>query len=149
MKKTILSAAIALIAISAQAQKIKESEVPPTIKSGFAKLHPAAKVDKWEKEKDNFEAEFKEGKVEMSVLLGPNGQLLETEKEINAGELPKAAVDYVAKNLAGKKVKEAAQITDSKGTVTYEAEVDEADYIFDSNGTFLKKETEAPDGDKD
>jgi hypothetical protein len=149
MKKTMFLLAFGFAAITANAQKMKEADVPPSIKAGFSKLYPAAKVDKWEKEKSNYEAEFHDGKTEMSVLLGPNGQLLETEKEINATQLPKAATDYVAKNLAGKKIKEAAQITDAKGIVTYEAEVDEADYIFDANGTFLKKEVEAPDGDKD
>ncbi|MBC7865300.1 MAG: hypothetical protein IAF38_20155, partial [Bacteroidia bacterium] len=47
-----------------------------------------------------------------------------------------------------KKVKEAAKITDAKGVVTYEAEIDNADYIFDSTGNFLKKEIES-DSDKD
>ncbi|MCW3104806.1 MAG: hypothetical protein JWO09_3246 [Bacteroidetes bacterium] len=138
--------AIGFMAITANAQKLKESDVPPVIKSSFTKLHPAAKVEKWEKEQNNYEAEFHDGKTEMSVLLGPNGQLMETEKEISATELPKAASDYVAKNLAGKKVNEASQIIDAKGNVSYEAEVDEVDYIFDANGTFIRKEA---DGDKD
>jgi len=146
MKKTMILLAIGFTAITANAQKLKETDVPPIIKSSFAKLHPAAKVEKWEKEKNNYEAEFHDGKTEMSVLIGPNGQLMETEKEISATELPKAANDYVAKNLAGKKVSEASQITDAKGNVSYEAEVDNVDYIFDANGTFIRKEA---DGDND
>jgi hypothetical protein len=149
MKRSILLLAIGFIAIGANAQKLKESDVPPTIKNAFAKLYPSAKVEKWEKEQNNYEAEFHDVKTEISVLLGPNGQLLETEKEIAVSELPKAVSDYAAKNVAGKKIKEASKITDAKGTVTYEAEINEADYIFDAKGNFIKKETEAPDGDKD
>lgn len=151
MKKSILLAALAVIAITrANAQKMKEADVPAAVKSSFSKLHPNAKVEKWEKEAPNYEAEFHEGKTEMSVLMDASGKLLQTEMEINPSGLPKGVSDYAAKNLSGKKIKEAAKITDASGTVTYEAEIDEADYIFDANGTFIKKEVEAPDGeDKD
>ena len=56
----------------------------------------------------------------------------------------------MAKNLPGKKVKESAKITDAAGKVSFEAEIDNIDYIFDSNGSLIKKEEEKEkDGDKD
>lgn len=148
MKKSILLFALGFSAITANAQKINEADVPAAIKSSLSKLHPNAKVDKWEKEGNNFEAEFTENKVETSVEFGPNGQLIATEVEMNVSDLPKAISDYCTKNMAGKKIKEASKITDASGKVSYEAEVDEADYIFDANGNFVKKEVEAND-DKD
>lgn len=148
MKKTMLIAGMVLIAITSNAQKVKDSEVPAAVKTSFSKLYPSAKVEKWEKENGNYEAEFDNNKVETSVLMNASGSLMETEMEIKPSELPKSVSDYVAKNLAGKKIKEASKITDAAGKVSYEAEVDEADYIFDSNGTFLKKEVEN-DNDKD
>mgnify|MGYP003395494714 CR=1 FL=1 len=148
MKKSILLFAMAFVALAVNAQKVKEADVPPAIKAAFTKMHPNAKVDKWEKEGTNYEAEFTENKVETSVELGPNGQLIATEIEINVSELPKAIAEYCAKNMPGKKIAEASKITTASGTVSYEAEVDEADYIFDSNGTFVKKEIEKDD-DKD
>ena len=52
----------------------------------------------------------------------------------------------------GELAEEASKITTPEGVVSYEAEVkkgkEEMDLIFDANGTFLKKETEAHD-DKD
>lgn len=149
MKKSILLSVMGFIAISVNAQKIKEAEVPTAIKTSFTKLYPTAKVEKWEKENTNYEAEFDLNKVETSVLFGPNGQLLETENEISPSALPKAVSEYVAKNVEGKKIKEASKITSADGKITYEAEVDEVDYIFDAKGVFIKKEVEAPDGDKD
>ncbi len=148
MKTTILFLAIAAVSFNASAQKIKADEVPAAVKTKQASLYPNAKVSKWEKENGNFEAEFDNGKVETSTLFDASGNLLQTETEIEASALPKGVNDYVAKNLAGKKIKEAAKIVDSKNAVTYEAEVDEVDYIFDSNGNFLKKEVEK-DNDKD
>jgi hypothetical protein len=148
MKTTIFLLAIAAMSFNANAQKIKADEVPAAVKAKQASLYPNAKVSKWEKEDGNFEAEFDNGKVETSVLIDASGNLLQTETEITSNNLPKSVNDYVTKNLGGKKIKEAAKIVDSKNTTTYEAEVDEIDYIFDANGNFLKKEVEK-DNDKD
>ncbi|HEY0031260.1 MAG TPA: PepSY-like domain-containing protein [Bacteroidia bacterium] len=147
MKKIALFSAFGFFAISAYAQEIKSTEVPPAIQASFTKLHPNAKVDKWEKEGTHYEAEFMDNKVETSVEFGPNGQLMATEVAINVSDLPKAASDYCTKNIAGKKISEAAKITEANGKVSYEAEVDGTDYFFDTNGNFVSKETEKH-GDK-
>jgi hypothetical protein len=147
MKKTILFLALGLTIISAKAQEMKEVKVPPTIKSSFSKLYPNAVVEKWEKEGNSYEAEFHENKTEMSASFGPNGQLLQTEQEMEVTALPKGVSDYVTKNLGGKKIKEASKITDANGHISYEAEVNGEDYIFDSDCKFLKKEQEAKDAD--
>ncbi|MBA3971897.1 MAG: PepSY-like domain-containing protein [Bacteroidetes bacterium] len=148
MKKTILFLALGFFALSANSQTIKDSDVPPNIKESFSKLHPNTKVDKWEKEGLNYEVEFVEKNINTAVELGPNGQLLSTEVEMKVADLPKAVSDYCAKNMSGKKITEASKITAANGQVSYEAEVDEADYIFDANGTFVKKEVDSHD-DKD
>jgi hypothetical protein len=142
MKKTILFLALGFFAISANAQKMKEADVYPNIKESLNKLHPNVIVTSWEKEGVNYEAEFTENGVETTVELGPNGQLLSTEVEIKVSALPKAVSDYCAKNMPGKNIKEASKITSVKGEVSYEAEVDGADHIFDSTGNFVKKETD-------
>lgn len=142
MKQTFLVVAMGFSAITAFAQKVKEADVPASVKATFSKQFPGTKGEKWEKENGNYEAEFDFNKVETSALFNESGSLLETEIEIKTDELPKIVIEYVAKHLAGKKIKEASKITDAKDVVTYEAEVDEADYIFDSAGNFLKKEVE-------
>lgn len=149
MKNTILVLAIGFTAITANAQKMNDADIPAAVKSAFSKQYPSAKAEKWEKEDGNYEAQFDNAKVETSTLYTASGTLLETEIEINASDLPKIASDYVAKNLGDKKVKEASKITDAKGIITYEAEVDEADYIFDAKGNFQKKIVETADNDKD
>jgi uncharacterized membrane protein YkoI len=143
MKRLILVFALSLGLGSAYAQKIKEAEVPAAVKDGFKKQYPNAKVSEWEKEGANFEAEFKHNKVETSVVIDATGSILETEVEIAVKELPAAATEYITKNYAGYKVEEAVKITDSKGNISYEAEVEkgkeEFDLIFDSKGGFIKK----------
>ena len=139
MKKYILTSAVfALLAVFAFAG----DDVPAVVKTKFASLHPDIKKPKWEKEGANFEAEFEQNEVEMSLLFDASGNVLETETEIKVSELPKGVTDYCSKNFAGKKIKEASKIVDSKGTVTYEAEIGGADQIFDANGNFIKSQKE-------
>lgn len=140
MKKSILLLAVGFTASTAFAQKVKVADVPAAVKESFAKNYPKAEAEGWEKENGNYEVEAEYNETEMSVLIDPSGNILETEVEIKVSELPKGVTDYLSKNLTGQKTKEASKITDAKGTVTYEAEVGKTDYIFDSNGNFIKKE---------
>lgn len=139
MKHVMMMMAASLMTGSAFAQKMQENDIPAVVKSALQKAHPDAKGIKWEKEGDNFEAEFEQGKTEQSVVLNAQGSILETEVEIAVAELPQKAKDYVATNYKGQALKEAAKITDAKGVVTYEAEIKGKDLIFDAAGTFLKE----------
>lgn len=124
------------------AQNLKEAEVPAAVKAKFASMFPDVKEAKWEKEQGMFEAEFKDNKVETSALFNSEGKYIEREVEIQVALLPQGVRDYVSKNLAGKKIDEATMITDARSKITYEAEVNDVDYLFDSEGKFLKKESE-------
>lgn len=153
MKTLFLSAAICFLGInSASAQKIKETEVPKAVVSSFHSNFKNATAKEWEKEGNNYEAEFDWNKVETSASFSAEGKLMETEHEIKVSELPKAVSDYVTKNYAGSKIEEASKITTPDGVVTYEAEVkkgkEEMDLMFDSTGAFIKKEVET-EKDKD
>lgn len=139
MKKVTLIVAMCLGVFLGYSQKVKEAEVPAAVKDAFKKQHPTAKVEAWEKEDAGYEAEFADGKAEGTATYDAAGKLLETEMEIKVAELPKAVSDYITKNAAGKKIDEASKITDSAGKVTFEAEVSKVEYIFDANGTFIKK----------
>lgn len=148
--KTIITTLVLCLTLGiCKAQKLKETDVPAPVKEALKKQYPNAKVEKWEKEGANYEAEIEQGKSEMSVVFDATGKLVETEVEIKVSELPKAISDYVSKNMAGKKIKEASKITMADGSVMYEAEIDNTDYIFDSNGTLIKKETDTEKDDKD
>lgn len=131
---------VAMVIVSfSYAQKIAEKEVPAAVKSAFQKQFPDVKDVDWEKEKGNYEVEFEIKETEYSVLLDASGTILETEMEINVDALPSNVRDYVSKNHAGEKIKETAKISDTKGTITYEAEIKGKDLIFDSNGNFVKE----------
>ena len=142
MKKSAIILAAMLSVTFANAQNISDKEVPTTVKAALQKSYPNAKEIKWEKEKANYEAGFEVSETDYSLLIAVSGNILETEVEIKIDELPAKAKEYVSKNYAGQKIKETAKITDSKGVVTYEAEIKGKDLIFDSNGNFIKEEIE-------
>jgi hypothetical protein len=139
MKKLVLMMVAAMITSLTFAQKLQEKDVPAPVKTAFQKNFPQAKVEKWEKEGINFEAEFELNKSEQSVLFDAQGDIIETEIEIEISELPNGILDYVKKNYKEQSVKEAAKITDTKGTLTYEVEIKGMDLLFDSNGKFIKE----------
>lgn len=55
MKRSIILAACLLGVGGISAQKIKEAELPPSVKNAFKQKFPNAKVEKWEKENGNYE----------------------------------------------------------------------------------------------
>ena len=143
MKKNILIASSLLIISGANAQDLKESEVPEIIKQSFLKIYPNTKVDGWEKEGANYEAEFHLNNAESSAIFDANGRFKELEQEIKITELPIAATEYCAKTYVGYKLEEAVKITDVSGKILFEAELKKGkehfDVMFDDKGNANKK----------
>jgi hypothetical protein len=151
MKTIIFIITIFAFAVNANAQKLVSNDVPDAVKNKFASMYPNVTNHKWEKENSKYEAEFKESGVEKSVLFEANGTYVQTEVEIPVSSLPSGVSDYASKNLAGKKITEATQITSADGTVSFEAEIGGPDYLFDANGNFIRKDSddsETEDDDK-
>lgn len=138
MKNTVLIFVMIALFASACVQKADKLGIPTVVKTAFAKLHPNVSKVKWEKEDAVFEANFTVGKSEQSMVFDPQGKVLETEVEIAVAELPASVQAYIAEKFQSAKIKEAAKITDSKGLVSYEAEVKGKDLIFDEKGNLLQ-----------
>lgn len=134
MKKPLVFAVAVVLAAPTFAQK---TAVPAAVTAEFAKNYPHAQRVKWGKEDANFEAEFHLGKDVMSAVFDGKGAQLEAEKEIPASQLPAAVQAYLKKE--GKKIKEAAEITNATGARFYEAEADGKDYLFNAAGQPVKK----------
>ena len=134
----MMLALAAVVGLAACSQKLDESKVPDVVKAAFAKQYPGASA-KWEMEDGKYEASFKQNTDALSVLYEANGQMTESELEINAADLPVAALAYVKDHYNGKAIKESAKITKADGTINYEAEVDDKDVVFDTDGKFLKE----------
>lgn len=146
--KTIVTLMLSFAIVAGlNAQKIKNEDVPQSVKTKFKELYPNVQKVKWEKEDANFEAEFENGNSETSVVFDGTGNLLETETEISADALPQQVKEYVQKNLAGKKIKEASKIVNSKNQVIYELEIDKTEYLISQDGKLINKKEEKEDDD--
>jgi DNA polymerase II small subunit/DNA polymerase delta subunit B len=123
--------------IAVSAQNVKETEVPSLVKAAFNKNYANTHA-KWEKEKDNYEVNFKKDNKMMSAVIGKTGQIIETETDMPVDELPENVQSYLKAHYKGVKVKDAAKIVKANGEVNYEGEVNGKDVIFDKNGKFIK-----------
>ena len=154
MKNLMVVMAILVTGFS-QAQKLKESEVPKSVKDSFAKHFPNTKGVEWSKEsKTEFEAEFKKSGKEQSANFDQAGTWLLTETEIKKADLPQAVQAAIAKEFAGYKIEEAekAEIADKGMFYEVELEKGELNYEvqFSADGKVLKKEVkEEKDDDKE
>jgi hypothetical protein len=143
MKNFLVMTGCALsICTTTFSQDIKPSQVPTVVKSALMKKYPEATKVSWEKENGNYEANWGgKSREDNSAQFTPEGLFVEIEKAISVNDLPASVKSYIKEHEKGAAIKEAARITDSKGKVTYEAEVKGKDLIFDENGNFLKAES--------
>lgn len=125
----------------AQAQDLKEKDVPTQVKTSLIQKFPDAKKVSWEKEKGNFEANWggKSGE-DNSAIFTTSGEFMEIVQAIQIDKLPSSVSPYVAKHYSGAKIKEAGWVTNSGGKHFYEVEIKGKDLIFDEKGMFLKED---------
>lgn len=142
MKVILVSLAFLAFTIMSCKPAEEKINIPEAVKAKFTSMYPKAEHAEWEMEDGNYEASFKENKMETSVILSPDGNVVETESSIDATMLPQPINDYVTAQLGGKKISSAAKIVNATGLVSYEAEIDGTDYLFDANGQFTGKEEE-------
>lgn len=88
MKTWIFSMTAAGILLTSCGSGLPESEVPSVVKNTLATTFPHNGPVEWEKEKGNYEAEFREDTLDYKALISPEGAVLRYKQEIAAGELP-------------------------------------------------------------
>jgi hypothetical protein len=124
--------------------RTSNSEIPNPIKAKFAQLYPNINVEKWENEGKNYEAAYKEGSVSKTIVLDPQGQVLQTETNIDQSALPPVIASYIKTNYSTYKIHEAISIMSAAGVHTYEVGCkdggNDVDLTFDNDGKFLSKE---------
>ncbi|MCV9927171.1 PepSY-like domain-containing protein [Flavobacterium sp. LS1R49] len=139
MKTLITTVFTILISAFAMAQDLDPKSVPGIVKSTILLKFPDATNVKWEKEKDNYEASFTIDNKKQSALVDSSGNLLQSEIQITAGQLPNGIIQYVKSNYRRKKVKDITKITEPTGKVYFEVEIYKKDLIFDHKGNFIKE----------
>jgi Putative beta-lactamase-inhibitor-like, PepSY-like len=136
-KRSLILLLLSGAALGTNAQKLDSSRVPAVVRNSFNNRFPYSSKLQWEKESGAYEAGFKRGPQNISVLFTPKGQVIEIEANIPISSLPATVRNYVKAHYK-EKIKEAARITKSGGEINYEAEVAGTDRLFDESGNYLK-----------
>jgi hypothetical protein len=137
MKKMISIFAI-LFALGPLAAQSKKIQIPNDVLKAFGKKFPTVTKVNWEKERQDYEANFLEGSLRESASFSPSGRLMQTEMEIDLESLPDGAIAYIRKHYSGKRIEEASRIVSASNVVAFEAEVAGKELVFDAKGNFLK-----------
>lgn len=128
----------------------QKKAVPAAVQQAFKTKFPTVKKVKWDQEgAEEWEAEFKMNKKEMSANYNLDGTLIEIETEMKAGDLPQAVKDAVATQFAGYEMEEAALVETPQTSTAYEVELkkgkDVIEALFHADGTLLQQKTESED----
>ena len=113
---------------------------PAAVKAAFEKKFPTATKVSWDKEAaTEWEAEFTFEGSSISANFAEDGTWLETEKKINATNLPKAVADAIKSKYPGWTISEADKTETSKHGTIYEADLkkgmDKKSVAYKEDGT--------------
>ncbi len=137
MKKIFLPFALVLtIAISCE-QKFETWQIPKNVLHNFQKQQPHIDAD-WEAEDSVYEATFKSGGDNISLLYNKAGDLLQTEKIIKTAAVPDEIKNYLAENKKDQKITRAKKVTKDNGEVNYEVMLNRQRLTFSEEGKFIK-----------
>jgi hypothetical protein len=140
MKSSTLAILLAVaMLLQSCSEKWDESQLPAPVKNAFAKKYPGSTA-KWQKEGDQYEAEFDSAGKSFTAVYGEDGSLEETEMEIALGELPDSARIYLQGHFKPDEIKEIEKLIMPNGEFSFEAEAAGQELLFDSVGRFVKQE---------
>jgi hypothetical protein len=152
MKKYIMFLSIGVAALSCDAQKLKDTEVPASVKEAFLKKFSDAKKVSWTKEgASDYEAEFIKNGTEYSANFNAQGTWLETETEIKEARVPEVVRATISKEFPGYKIEEVEMSETAENGTAYEFELEKKELNYEvlvsKDGRIIKKEAVKEDKD--
>ena len=97
--------------------------IPSFVTKDFESRFPNAADVEWDGDADSYEAEFTIDGVEYEVEYSAEGEWNETEKKIDASQLPEAVSDAVTQAYQGMQIVEACWIKSADFDPVYEVEL--------------------------
>lgn len=95
MKVVFASVLVGACFLSACSDRIRQSHVPSVVQNTVAQQFSNANGIEWEKEKQNYEAEFVKDSVEYKAIIDPSGSLVKYKQELTAAQLPAAILQTI------------------------------------------------------
>jgi hypothetical protein len=115
MKRLLLTSLSLLFAVAAA------DKMPANVMSALTAKFPQAKIDKWNKEKEDgkevYDIEFRQGERKFEADIFADGTIHNWEQQIARADLPAAVVETVTKKFPKAAMKEIMAVTEVKNGV--------------------------------
>ena len=138
MKTLMISAIFSGLAFTACSQDIATKDVPSIIQNAVKAKYPSALTIDWEKEKDNYVADFKADSVEYEVLVDAKGNVLMVKQDIALTDLPANISNAISAEFKDFKIDDTERV-EKNGTTYYQVELEkrfsEKKLVFMADGT--------------
>lgn len=123
MKKIILAAAIAVSSLAANAQDLRQSEVPSLVLSALQSKFPNAEKVDWEKKGDLYKAEFDISRRDHDVWIDAKGNIVKHKEELTVADLPEAVSNKIKSDYKDYKIDDVDKV-EANGRTVYVVELD-------------------------
>jgi hypothetical protein len=136
-------------AARADEEKVPLDKLPKAVVDAVKEKFPKADLVSAEKEKEDgktvYEVNIKDGKATIEVTVTPEGKIVLVEKEIAAGDLPKAVAEALEARYPKATIQKVEEICKDDKVTKYEAlivtaEKKKLEVCFDPAGKFLEEE---------
>lgn len=121
----------------AMAQDINQSDVPSAVTDAFTKEYALVTKVEWEKDTENYKAEFDLDRMDTEVWYNVSGTVVKKEVDITEAELPQAVRDAVKSGYADYRIDDIEKVWQNNAT-SYELELEKNNedkhVIFDEKG---------------
>jgi hypothetical protein len=139
-----LCAGFLLLAPPLSAQALRSSQVPSSVRQGYASKFPGTRTTEWKLKPDRrYEAEFELKGVGIAAKFDSTGAWLETESDIKARQVPPAVREAITTGFIGYKIIERQRLEPRAGPTLYEIHLENAKEVlktqFDSSGHLVAR----------
>jgi uncharacterized membrane protein YkoI len=134
----------AVLANTARAQDLHQSQVPSLTVNSFQKSFPKAFDIEWEQDGEHYKVEFETGLLgtDHTIWYNKTGKVIRHKEEISKSKLPQKVLAKINSNFRGYRVDEVEKIAEG-GKIIYTLELEsltkEWKVAFDSEGNILSK----------
>ena len=124
---------------------LKSKDIPAQVMSTFKTACQKAEDVRWEMKGDNFEVNYESNDADMSMVIYPDGTILEKATEIKKADLPVGTREALSAQYPGFLIKEAEKV-ERNGTTEYEVDlVEKIEVIVGATGNLIKETNEKED----
>jgi hypothetical protein len=141
MPKLLIAVVVMVVAArGSEAQRVRAATVPEAVRSGFERKYPYANGIRWAKDRNSYEASFRESGTGYLVSFSLEGRCQEIAERVSKKELPSNARATIDSSFAKARILEVAVIT-REGARFYKVLIKqkrkEQFVLIDAQGRFL------------